>query len=70
MYALNVTRFVNAPEIRAGVMMANIIWYDTNTITGIDGFTTSGVSGVIPRRSAKSRGFPITPPTSDPKHIE
>jgi len=25
MYALNVTRLVNAPEISAGVMMANII---------------------------------------------
>ena len=26
MYALNVTRFVNAPVIKAGVMIANIIW--------------------------------------------
>jgi hypothetical protein len=25
-YALNVTRFANAPVISAGVMIANIIW--------------------------------------------
>ena len=35
MYALNVTRFVNAPVISAGVMIANIIWYAQNTISGM-----------------------------------
>src|ERR1035438_6929920 len=51
-YALNVTRFVNAPVISAGVMIANIIWYAQNTIMGIVSFG-EGVDRVIPLRNAQ-----------------
>jgi len=54
------------PVMRAGVMMANIIWYAMNTIFR-DGALRARARKVTPWRNALSR-FPITPPTSPEKH--
>ena len=54
MYALKVIRFVNAPVISAGVMIANIIWYAQNTSIGIVSLG-DGVASVMPRRPAQCR---------------
>jgi hypothetical protein len=51
---LNVTRFVNAPVIRAGVMIANIIWYAIRTVVGMAEGAYTEV-GVTPRRNACSK---------------
>jgi hypothetical protein len=56
---LNVTRFANAPVIRAGVMIANIIWYAQKTIIGIVSFGLAR-SSVMFRRNAQSK-FPTIP---------
>ena len=50
--AENFIRSANAPTIRAGVMIANIIWNVMNTVSGIVPFIASTVT---PRRSALSR---------------
>src|SRR5450759_5740234 len=69
MYALKVTRLAKAPVIRAGVMIANIIWYATNTISGIDGLSADGLERDTPLRNALSR-FPMIPAVSPEKHRE
>src|SRR5579863_1287115 len=67
-YALNDTRFVNAPEISAGVIIANIIWYAMNTIIGMVSFG-DGVESPIPTKQTFLK-FPITPCQSPLKHSE
>ena len=43
------TRLVNAPVIKAGVMMANIIWYAMKTMIGIVLLPKgAGISSVTP----------------------
>ena len=68
-YALKVTRLVNAPEMSAGVMMANIIWYAMNTIAGIVSVGADGVERLMPRRQTLLR-LPMIPCQSPLKHSE
>ena len=42
--AENFIRSANAPTIRAGVMVANIIWNIMNTVSGMVSFTASTVT--------------------------
>ena len=56
--------------IRAGVMMANIIWYAMNTNSGMLPLPKGeGVVSVTPARNALSR-FPMMPPSPPLKQRE
>ena len=62
-YALKVTRLAKAPVMSAGVIWANIIWYATNTTSGIVGEPGNGVVGSIFRKNARLK-LPTIPPIS------
>ena len=62
-------RLTKAPVIRAGVMIANIIWKAINTNSGIFPLPTNAVSGVIPFKKLFSK-FPIIPAKSVPSAKE
>ena len=47
---MNVTRFVNAPVISAGVMIANIIWYAIRTVSGIPTARTASIDTDVPQQ--------------------
>ena len=67
-YAENFIRSAMAPEISAGVMMANIIWNAMNRMCGI--VDPSCGSRPTPFKKANSKPPMNPPPMSDPNASE
>ena len=66
-YAQNLILSAKAPEISAGVMIANFIWKTANSIKGIVGARDQAVLVPTLLKNKYFVGFPMIPPMVSPK---
>ena len=66
-YPQNLILSANAPEISAGVIMANFIWKTANSINGIVGASDQALLVPTLLKNKNLLGFPMIPPIESPK---